>query len=149
MKPKDWNMHINAINEWHNDAFQQEITWLKMVTHRDHHGEDSNHRPISINLKCLILYNYFRSWPLDQATNTGEIDKQSCVALFNIEWLKQNGYANQQGQLAMNPGDDKFIINGVTYVPSADSQVSQAYGNPLMFFIVLKREELETGTERY
>ena len=149
MTPEQWAMHINAVNDFHEDAFQEEITWMSTATNRSYHGEDSNHREIAIQLKCLVLYNYFRSWPIDQATDSGEIDKQSCMAIFNIKYLQELGYLNEFGQFDINQGDDKFILNGLVYVPSGDSQVSQAYNNPLMTFIVLKREEINTGDQRY
>lgn len=149
MTQEDWDMHKNAINDWHEDAFQEDITWLRNYINRDYHGEDSNHKFDTVNLKGLVTYNFFRSWPIDMATDTGEIDKQSCMAIFNIKWLGDNGYLNQDQQLDINQGDDKFILNGVTYVPSGDSHISQAYDNPLLFFLILKREEVPTGQTRY
>lgn len=149
MTPEQWAMHIDTVNLWQEDAFQETITWMSSATNRSYHGEDDNHRENAIELKCLVLYNYFRSWPIDQATDSGEIDKQSCMAIFNLKWLETQGHLNEFGQFDINQGDDKFILNGLTYVPSGDSQVSQAYNNPLMTFIVLKREEISTGNSRY
>lgn len=149
MKPADWAKHINAINAWHEDAFQQDIIWKKNIVNRSYHGEDDNYRDREIILKGLVSYNFFRSWPIDQPTDTGELDKQNCMAIFNIKWLEEQGHLNEHKQLKFDPGDDKFIINGITYVPAGDSQVSQAYDDPLMIFIILKREEIETGNERY
>lgn len=149
MKPEDWNMHINAINSWHEDAFQEEIIWERAVTTRDYDGEDNNLRPESITLKGLVSYNFFRTWPIDQATDTGEIDKQSCLVMLNLKWLNEQGYLNEEKHLDYDPGHDKFIINGISHVPSGDSPISQAYDNPLLFFIILKREEIDTGFTRY
>ena len=149
MSQENWDMHNNAINDWHEDAFQEDIIWLKNYINRDYHGEDDNHKFDTITLKGLVTYNFFRSWPIDMATDTGEIDKQSCMVMFNLKWLGDNGHLNADGQLDLNPGDDKFILNGVTHVPSGDSHISQAYDNPLLFFLILKREEISTGQTRY
>lgn len=149
MTPEQWAMHIDVVNTFHEDAFQEEILWMRTATNRSYHGEDNNHREEGIPLKTLVMYNYFRSWPIDQATDSGEIDKQSCMAMFNLKWLGEQGHLNEFGQFDINQGDDKFILNGLVYVPSGDSQISQAKDNPLMTFIVLKREEIPTGNTRY
>ena len=149
MTEADWNMHKNAINTWHEDAFQQEITWLRNIVNRDHNGEDGNFRQESVVLKGLVSYNFFRSWPIDQQTDTGEIDKQSCMLILNLKWLGDNGYLNGENQLDFNQGDDRFIIDGIKHAPSGDSQIAQAKTDPLLFFIILKREEVETGNTRF
>lgn len=149
MKPEDWQMHIDAINNWHNDAFQEDIIWHKNIVNRNYHGEDYGYNYDDITLKGLVNYNFFRTWPIDQMTDTGEIDKQSCVLMMNLKYLESRGFLNENQQFDFNPGDDKFTINGVLHVASGDSHISQAFNDPLMCFIILKREEIETGNTRY
>ena len=88
MTQEQWDDYINIINEWQEDAFQQDITWLKTATVISKNGEDNNHRFKEINLKGLIQYNQFRAWPITQTTDSGETDKESILVYFNIKYLK-------------------------------------------------------------
>ena len=149
MTQEQWDDYINIINEWQEDAFQQDITWLKTATVISKNGEDNNHRFKEINLKGLIQYNQFRAWPITQTTDSGETDKESILVYFNIKYLKDLGYTNNHDQFKFNPDYDRFLINGLTYKAFGESQVAQAGAKPLLVFIILKREEIETGKEKY
>lgn len=148
MTPADWQRYEDVINEFQEDAFQQIITWRRRATTVDPHGEDSNIRYEDLELKGLVHYNHFRSWPLTSYTETGEIDKQNCMVFLNIAYLKTLGLA-QNGQLEFEQSYDRFIINGTEYQPAGDSQVAQANDQPLFIFIVLKRTDKPTGTPTY
>lgn len=149
MTPKQWKMHIDTINDFHEDAFQQDIIWVNNITTLSKHGEDNNIKSRTINLKGLVYYNVFRSWPIDQGTDSGDLDKQSCMIYLNKKWLEENGYLNNDGEFAFNPDHDRFIIKGNKYFPSGDSDVAQAYDNPLLVFIILKRDQIPTGKIKY
>lgn len=145
MTQADWDRHIETINEYHEDAFQQEITWRKNITNLNRYGEDSNVRYKDITIKCLIDYNSFRTWPINLSSDTGILDKQSLVAYFNIKYLRDLGYLDSNDIFNFNPGLDKFIVNGILYRTEGESQVSQAHNMPLMIFLILQREETSTG----
>lgn len=149
MNQADWDEYINVLNEYHQDAFQQDIIWNRKVVINDTNGEDSNERTLDIALKGLVGYNHFRSWPINKVSEAGELDKESLIVYFNLEYLNSLGYTNARGQFKFNPGTDKFTLRGVTYKPLGDSEAAQAHDKPVFCFIILKREELTTGQERY
>lgn len=149
LNPEDWDAYKSVINEYHEDAFQQTITWNTMATSVDPHGEDMNEREIDIELKGLIGYNYFRSWPVNKVSEAGETDKQSMIMYFNLAYLTGLGHINAEGQFQFNPGRDYFTVQGVRYKPAGDSLTAQAHDNPLLVFIIVKREELPTSQQRF
>lgn len=149
MSKKDWDAHVKAINGYNDDANQETIIFKRAIVTTSRYGEDNNLKYRDIELKGLVQYNYFRSWPVNQATDTGENDKESCMVYFNIEYLKTKNMLNEYNQLLMDPSMDRFIIAGVLYKPSGESQIAQASDKVLMFYIILKREEINTGNELY
>ena len=150
LKPATWKKYIDLMNDWHDDTFQQTVEWRKSLT-LSKNGEDNNWgRHDSVILKGLIHYNYFRSWPMSQSTDTGEIDKENCMIYFNLKYMRDQGLLTPVGdQFMFDPGVDRFIINGVMYKAMGDSQVGQAFDMPLWIFIICKREETETGQKIY
>lgn len=148
MTPEQWAEYEEVINNWQTDAFQQTIFLRKHVTIRDYDGEDHNQRFEDIPLKGLLQYNYFRAWPVNAIKDSGEIDKESMVVFFNIKYLKDNNLADANGQFLFDRGYDRFVLNGLVYKAMGDTQVAQSSTNPLFVFIVLKREELDTGTNQ-
>lgn len=149
MKQINWQEYRDIINEWQEDAFQQEVTWNRLITSLSKNGEDNNERFKDIKIKGLLQYNNFRAWPITLPTDTGEIDKESCMLYLNIKYLKDNNYTNAHNQFKFDPAMDRFTINGVKYKAMGDSQVSQAHDQPLLLFIVLKREETITSETVY
>lgn len=149
MTPADWQRYEDVINEWQGDAFQQTITWKKRATTVDPNGEDSNVRYEEEELKGLIHYNHFRSWPLTGYTETGELDKQNCMVFFNIAYLQSLGYALDEGKFEFEQAFDRFIVNNIEYQAAGDSQAAQAHEKPLFIFIVLKRTDQPTGSKTY
>lgn len=149
IKQSSWDKYKAIIDEWHEDVFQQEIVWKRNITNLNQYGEDNNVRYEDITLLGLIHYNEFRSWPINMYTDTGELDKQSVMVFFNIEYLKDLGYTNPYGVLQFDHGLDKFVINGVLYKSAGESQVAQAHNHPLLTFIILQREETSSTSESY
>lgn len=146
---EQWDKHIDAINEFHEDAFQQDVVLKRYFVIDDPDGEDYNQRSEDVNLKGLIQYNYFRSWPMTQSTESGELDKESILLYLNIGYLESISMVDSNKNLLFDPGHDRFIINGLVYKAMGDSQAAQAKDNPLLIFIILKREETNTGQDRY
>lgn len=142
---EDWANYEETINQFHNDAFQQEISWIKPGVVRNIHGESTGDKQAAVILKGLIQYNYFRAWATTAMTKIGEIDKESLVLYLNIEALKTAGHLTTNDQLDFDPALDRFFIKGQEYKAMGDSHIAQANDKPLLLFIILKREETNTG----
>jgi len=150
MNQSDWDEYMDVLNEWQKDAFQQPLTWKRHRDIIDPNGEAPIRSPEIIELKGLIQSNYFKSWPVTDTNSTGEIDKQSILVYFNIDYLIENGWADSNDyQFKFDPGYDKFIVNGLEYKPMGEAQAAQANNRPIFLFIILKREEVSTGEDKY
>jgi hypothetical protein len=145
----DWDAHKAAIDEFHEDAFQQDVIWKKSVTVLSKNGEDNNERSIDTLLKGLVLYNYFRSWAINKSDHAGEIDKQSCMLYLNNQYLEDLGHINNTGQFKFKPVEDRFLINGILYKANGESQAAQTNNKPLLHFIILKREDISSSQTKY
>jgi len=142
----DWQEYKDCINEFNlDDSHKQVMTWKRLATNLNRWGEDDNVVHADVQLNCLVQYNYFKSWPTNQTTVSGEIDKESLLIWLNIKYLGDAGYLTANGQFNFRPGEDRFIIKGEVYKALGDSQAAQASDEPLEIFIVLKKEETETG----
>lgn len=136
----DWSEYTSIINEFHDDAFQQDIIWKRPTSFINKFME-TKQKFIQSTLKCLVQYNSFRSWPINEQTNTGEIDKESCLVYFNMDYLRTLGFINDNNQFTFDAERDRFIIDGILYKPAGDSKAAQANNKTLFTFIILKREE--------
>lgn len=146
---EDWQAYKDVINEFHEDAFQHNMTWKKLVTNLNFHGEDGADRFEDHDLKCLVSYNYFRSWPMNKAEKTGEIDQESVLVYINLKYLDSFGFLNEHNQFEFDPVNDRFILQGLWYKTSGDAQVAQAGVDPLLHFLILKREEIQSHETKY
>lgn len=149
MKKEDWDDYTDVMNEWQEDAFQQEIIWKKFITYQNINGEDEKPLYKDIVIKGLVHYNYFRAWPVTQSTTTGEIDKESCLFYLNKKYLHDLGYIVGDQTFKFDPAMDRFLLDGVVHKAVGESQAAQAHDTTLFYFIVLKREETNTGSTRY
>jgi hypothetical protein len=145
----DWDEYGDIINEFHEDANQEDITWRRMSSNLNRWGEDGGETYTDTTILGLIQYNFFRSWAINKTSTTGELDKESVLVYFNTEYLRQSGWLTTGDQFDFRPGEDRFIINGQVYKALGDSQVAQAKEKTLMSFIILKREETKTGNKVY
>ena len=55
--------------------------------------------------------------------------------------IRELGYADQYGYWQFDRSLDRFIVNGIVYKSSSDTQVAQAKDDPLLFQVILKRDE--------
>jgi len=146
----DWIDYKNVVNEFHEDAFQQEITLRRVVKGGlDPHGEDTPDSYTVLILKGLLQYNDYRTWPSTKNTSSGEVDKQNTLLYLNIKYLKDNNLTNGDGFLDFDPGHDRFILKGQEYKALGESQTAQASDEPLLQYIILKREEKDTTDSIY
>lgn len=147
---QEWAQYADDINKFMDlDSGNQVITWLRSVRSLGRMGDDSKPAYKEIQLKGLFQYNEFRSWPINADTVTGEIDKESVLCFLNLDFLRKNNYLNEHGQFKFKPSLDKFIINGVRYKSKGDSQTAQAQTNPLLYFMVLTKDYVESENTRY
>lgn len=146
-----WQQYINVVNQASESFNQDVITWKRFSRGMQRYGEDTAgvDVPIDIPLDCLIAYNIFRVWPMSKETVGGVLDAENIVLLLNKKYLEDLGYLNSDGFFAMDPGKDKFIHRGLEYRAGGETEVAQAGSEPLMFYIMLSREETPTGSDKY
>jgi hypothetical protein len=142
----DWNAYKAAI-DLAGDMFNKDIiTWQSLNMGIDYNGEDGlDNTYTNTDLECLISYNYFRVWPVVSETVGGQFDKNSIVCLLNKHYMDGLGLTNADGQFDFKPGEDKFILRGLEYRCGGYSHVAQANDEPLLFMVILKRQEIPTG----
>lgn len=146
----DWAAFESLIStDAHDTFFQQSIVWKRQRTRLDVYGEDNEAGLYdSITLKCLLNYNYMRTWPITKVTESGETDEQSIQIFFSKKYLRDLGYLNGDDYFIYNSGTDKFIIDGLLMKPMGDSSVSQAEGGALLISVIVVRQPTITGKDR-
>lgn len=131
-----------------HDTFNQDIiTWRRWVEGTTQlYNEEPSGTFVEINLKVLMFYNTFRTWPITQKEVSGEIDNQNTVVMINREYLGELGYLTAEGQMDYQPDKDYFYHRGKVYKPEGDTLVSQAHNDPLHIYLILRVQEGMTGT---
>lgn len=141
-----WNNYKDIINGIHEDFNQDDLIWERSRGGIDRDGEDNSTERFSlITLKVLFQYNQTRVWPLTKFADTGLLDKESVVALININYLNNLGYINANGNFDYNQDADRFVHKGIRYKSAGDTQLSQAKDTPLLFMVILVRDSLPTA----
>lgn len=141
-----WQRYNDVINDAHNSFNQQEIIWLKSLGGIDPNGEDNlTERFTAITLLGLFEYNVFHKWPIEQDTETGGLPRQSEVLYLNKKYLEDLGYLDAAGNMNYDMDADRFIHRGIKYKSKGDPDVSQDKSKPLLFMIILQKEEIQTG----
>lgn len=74
--PNQWADFRKAMKVAHDSFNQQIIIWQKALIIDNPFGEDSGRKYQDIQLKGLIQYNWFRTWPANTETKTGTVDKE-------------------------------------------------------------------------
>lgn len=129
------------------DVMETPLLWKKSKHRRDEFGEDIPAEEYDdISLLCLPNYNYMRTWPITQHTESGELDKQSVQVYLSRKMLKDAGYLNDKGLFVYDPAKDIFIFDGLVWKDSGDTNASALQDNPLLFSLILMRQETPTGT---
>ena len=146
-----WQTYKNIINKAHDSFNKDTITWHRYIRGFQRYGEDTKASEdyTHITLNCLIAYNFFNRGPLTKETTSGALDKQNIVLMLNKKYLEDLGYLNSEGFFDMDPGKDKFTHRALPYRAAGETEVAQAGDDPLMFYIVLRREEIVTGDAKY
>ena len=78
----------------------------------------------------IIIYQS-RHYVITMPSETGLLIRQH---------IEQLGHLTPEGYWDFNWSEDRFVINGITYKPSGDTQVAQAKDEALVFMVILKRD---------
>lgn len=139
VRNKDWDRYKHIVQKFlEDDAGRQTIGWCRHIDQPLFMGEDVIPEYTLIPIEALCYYNAFRNWPINKATVAGELDDENLVILIPKSSIKP--YLNSFGYFKFNWSEDRFIINGITYKPSGDTEVAQAKDEPVVFQIILKRD---------
>lgn len=138
-----WSKYKNIVQDFMDmDAGLQEVIWLKHIQYPLPFGEDdAEGNYIPITLKGLVNYNAFRTWPLNVGTLSGELDEVNCALLISTKQLRERDLLNAKGYWEVNGALDRFQINGELYISKGDTQVAQAKEEPIVFQVLLRRQE--------
>ena len=138
---KAWAKYKRIVQDFlDEDAGKQKIIWAKHINQMLSHGEDTLSRYRYIEIEVLCYYNAFRNWPINESTTSGELDEENLSIMISRQYLNKLGYINENGHFDFNWAEDRFIINGIPYRPSGDTNVSQAKDEAIVFLIILKRD---------
>lgn len=136
-----WNKYKAIVQNFlDQDSGLQEIIWARHIDQMLSHGEDVYPQYTNITIKALCYYNAFRNWPINKSTVSGELDDENLSIMISRQYLETKGYLNNKGYFDFNWVEDRFIINGLTYRPTGDTQISQAKDQAIVFLIILKRD---------
>lgn len=138
---KVWERFENIINTFmDNDVGKQKIIWAKKIEIPDSFGEDSYNKYLYRELEVLCNYNTFRNWPINKESISGELDQENLSILVSRNYLTEHGYINSSGYIDFNWSEDRFILHGLVYKPSGDTEIAQTNTKNLLFQIILKRD---------
>lgn len=138
---KAWNKYKKIIKDFMDkDAGRQVVTWMRHIDQIGAFGEDGEDQYLPVQLEAICYYNVFRNWPINKPTISGELDDENLTIYVTKRQIETLGYINSEGYWQLNWSEDRFIINGITYKPSGDTQVAQAKDEALCFIVILKRD---------
>lgn len=138
---KAWSKYKRIIQNFlDQDSGRQEIVWARHINQPLSHSEDSIPQYSYIVIEALCYYNAFRNWPINKSSVSGEQDEENLSIMISRQYLADHGYLNSDGYIDFNWVEDRFIINGISYRPTGDTNVSQAKDEAIVFLIILKRD---------
>lgn len=138
---KTWKKYKNIVSSFlDQDAARQSIIWAHHLDQLRPFGEDSYPGYYIRPIEALCYYNAFRNWPINRETTNGELDEENLSVIVSKSYLESNGYLNNDGYFDFDWASDRFVINGIVYKPSGDTQISQAKDEAIAFLIILKRD---------
>ena len=136
-----WDKFDRVINNFvNNDVGKQKIIWANKLNVISNYGEDSGAKYIYRELEVLCNYNAFRNWPMNKETLSGESDQENLCIILTKNYLEKLGHINENGYFDFNWSEDRFILHGIVYKPSGDTEIAQSRGTNLLFQIILKRD---------
>jgi hypothetical protein len=145
-----WAAFKNIIDSAAMDSFGLEIiTWGRRQFKESANGEDTGASYTYRDLKVLIQYNPWRTWPTTEYTPTGEMDSQNMVAFINLKYLEDEELLDSNKNLLFDPAEDIFVHRGILYKCDGETFMSQASDTPLHKFLIFKRQTVPSGTQKY
>lgn len=144
-----WDLYKSIINDAHDTFNQDTVIWRRLVTNLDRYGESSSNTYQDIELKVLMSYNFFRTWPINAETPSGGIDKQSTVMILNMQYLRDNGWVTTEDYFDFKPDHDFFIHKGIMYRGDGDTDMAQANEETILCQVILKRIDPNTGDDYF
>lgn len=143
-----WAVYRNIINGIAESFNKEVIRWGTRPFKKSMFGESVENTYNYTDLECLIGFNTFRTWPITNHTESGELDNQNMLVLLNKQYLSDNGWLTTDGYFHFDPAMDEFIHRGIRYKCDGDTFASQAKDDPLHIYLILVRQEIETGGQR-
>ena len=148
LNKKVWDKYKQIISQFvDDDVGKQKIIWARHVNQLLAFGEDIIEQYDRLEIEALCYYNAFRNWPINKTTKAGELDDENLSIIISKNYLSNKGYINDEGYWNFNWAEDRFVINGLVYKPSGDTQISQAGDEAILFLIILKRDRDTTLDE--
>lgn len=144
-----WNKFNAAMRSQHEGFNQADLIWVRNPNDVPEFNEDLRNGGQRITLKVLIGFNNFRTWPITRTDTGGQADVQNQVALINRQYLRELGYLNSSGYLDFKPDRDYFFHMGIRYKSEGDTPLAQAFNDPVLMMLILRREEVETGEKQF
>lgn len=142
-----WEKFENIVNNFiENDVGKQTIVWAKKIEVPSSFGEDSSNKYLRRDIEVLCNYNAFRNWPINKDSISGELDQENLAIIISRNYLEKLGYINSESYIDLNWSEDRFILHGILYKPSGDTEIAQTNTKNILFQIILKRD-LDTTVE--
>ena len=138
---KAWSKYKRIVQNFlDQDSGRQKIIWASHIDQTLSYGEDSLPQYVFNVIEALCYYNAFRNWPINKSSVSGEQDEENLSIMISKQYLADRGYLDSNGYFDFNWAEDRFIINGISYRPTGDTNVSQAKDEAIVFLIILKRD---------
>lgn len=140
---QDWAKYREVINNAF-DTFADKVITLQQFTHENfNYGEGGAvYNPLSI--PALMNYNVYRTWPVNDTTHSGTVDKENVQIILNYDLLNSLGLIFD-GRFLFKPQQDYFIIDGEDWIDSGITNASQAPALPLFVDLILMRKPKPHG----
>lgn len=139
-----WATYRDLINSAGQTFNTEPVIWRRKIQNMDYHGEGMAKVYNDITLLGLIQYNVLRVWPIQILTESGKMDNENCLLILNKDYLRGLGYLNANDYFTFDGGFDRFVIRGQTYQVRGDTEAAQEHNDPLLYYIILIREQLST-----
>ena len=138
---KVWSKYKRTVQNFlDQDSGRQKIIWASHIDQILSYGEDNLPQYVFNVIEALCYYNAFRNWPINKSSVSGEQDEENLSIMISKQYLADRGYLDSNGYFDFNWAEDRFIINGIPYRPTGDTNVSQAKDEAIVFLIILKRD---------
>jgi hypothetical protein len=144
-----WGAFKSIINKFDDNVNKEILEWGTRSFEKDEFGEENPQTISWVNLEALLGFNTFRTWPMTDHRMEGELDNQNMVAYINKDWLNTQGYLTIDGYFNFNPAQDVFKHRGIIYKCDGDTLVSQTKDDSLFIMLVLVRQVLASGENKY